>query len=142
MNSKDEKRLQGPAIAIWHRIKGLIPSQKIVQMAKSFLVNICSINQLHEKKNIENMMLYLQAVDELVNQLEKAGVSKREIRELLIQLNVPAIDATLKAMILMRESESATSGFKIEDKQLPRRRKLHSVDELERPKGTSSELKH
>ena len=141
MNSKDQKRLPKLAIAIWHRIKGFIPSGEIANKAKSFVLNVCSIKQLHEKKNIENMMLYLKTVGELVSQLEKAGVSKREIRDLLIQLNVPAIEATLKVMILMREQQSATFDSEVKDQSLKHRHRTSSIDKLEKTMGLSGEVK-
>ena len=51
------------------------------------------------------MLLYLQAVGEAVQQLERAGVPKRTIRKLLLKLQVPLIEASLKAMLLARQYE-------------------------------------
>jgi hypothetical protein len=72
---------------------------------KTFLVNLFCLRQLRERKQLENMQLYLKTVAEVVDHLKKTGTKDKEIQVILHELEIPLIQSSLKGMMLLRHFE-------------------------------------
>lgn len=56
-----------------------------------------------EEKQIANMAKYLKASNEVLEELRKNGLSKKELQELARELNLPVIQAMMDRMVLNRK---------------------------------------
>ncbi|MDF7827026.1 hypothetical protein P4B35_23580 [Pontiellaceae bacterium B12227] len=82
---------------------GWLKVTSLFNLLLGFLTHVAMIPQLREKKQIENMASYLDAVSQVLDELEKRGATKTEIKKMAQELNVPIIESNLKAMLLLRE---------------------------------------
>jgi hypothetical protein len=82
--------------------KVLTPSG-VSNPVKKFLNRISLLPQERDRENIENVKRYLDAVGQVLRQLEEAGISKEERLKIAKELYVPVVEATMKALVLRQK---------------------------------------
>lgn len=86
--------------------------------ALEFARRLFFTEEMRIERKIENLKNFLAAVNDLTQQMEANGFSKKEIRETLERLSVPAAEAALKAILLSQACSSGNIADAINDVEL------------------------
>jgi hypothetical protein len=87
---------------LFRLLSRVIPVGSLVKRAWEFVKDVVMLPEAKERRQVENLEGYLKIVDKLAGDLKRRGVADEEIRALMLEMGVPAVQSTLEAMLVRR----------------------------------------